>query len=1107
MEILGDFDSEVCDFATELAAKNWPQVSLLGNIELISENQITDIVESLRDRTDIILLIGGFPCKDTSRLKFGRKNLHGSESSKFQFFVRLLEWVRLAAGNIPVKFLLENTVMDEAPMRQISAALSCKPLRIEAGAWLACTRPRLYWCNWEMVTQAGESILHSPHVSTLLLPRAQDVTNILEEGWVRHRNLENNFRCATGYRPARQPPPRPVGLVGASQSAKARWTADDFATQVYHYEDKNLAWPGNSSTYSHQHHRCFKEGGRLLSCEELERALGFPTGYTDPRLGSHHQIPSGSFSPDVLYQKRRNAIGNSFAVPVVGRLLRGLLLVLGFNSGLGSVESQTLERARWPFPFQNSALSDLREEAKRTSAAYAWLLSDFHSFAQDKGFNTFGLGSDPGLTWDPAGQQAALGIQRAMHLSKFGADLLVAHNGTMEAHIDEAFRCQHPYKLQAQLALDMDFGLAMLQKLGSGINKWRKKQQAGWISLAADCGALDARIRERSHPDTLRVTSKVRSGFLLVLTELFEWPDWALGDRFTWGFPIAGFVPPTNVYGEAKQKGEQTSLTSVLGESADAWNLKLCRDTKQFDTDSVIWESTVKEQKDGKLSSFFSKAQLDTAFGKGQWRAVRRRTIWQEGKNKYRNIDNARKSGHNSASLLLDTICTTPFDISANLLIHSRQRLGLLADHWKPGLSSDDQKDAYHTIPNLFTQLGLCVIAVLDTTVSPPVTRFCASWGHVFGFKSAVVNYNRVPEFLVAVCRRAFATLTWHFFDDVGNLSFMCDKETSVPLPGFVFSSVGLPANPDKHEPWSQALTHLGVVHDLTNAENDTVQFSPKPGRVSKIVGRCSASLAAKQLPSGDAASLRGELGHLFCSSFDKIGKCGLRALADQQYGNTSGWPRSLELSLEFFASTLPALQPRVINLGGIERCRNILYTDASWEIRESDDTVEWISAGLGAILFSDAVGAQAWASQLPQRWIPLMNPRKTQIVMCEALAVLDTVTLIQEQLRGSELLLFIDNIAVVCALVKGTSSHSDIQQVVTQIHVVLAKVGCAWYVEWVPSALNCADGPSRDGLKCPWCAKHGIQVRHLVDSDWQPIGIGEMSRMPESLGAGDGHA
>ena len=143
------------------------------------------------------------------------------------------------------------------------------------------------------------------------------------------------------------------------------------------------------------------------------------------------------------------------------------------------------------------------------------------------------------------------------------------------------------------------------------------------------------------------------------------------------------------------------------------------------------------------------------------------------------------------------------------------------------------------------------------------------------------------------------------------------------------------------------------------------------------------------------------------------------------------------------------------------------------------------IDAGLGTF-FIDAKGvAHAFASQLNPRWLPLISPRKTQIVVCEALAILDSICALRKAIHGNEVLLFCDNIAVVCALVKGASSQWDIQGIISAIHAELAGLDCRWWIEWVPTALNPADGPSRDAFDCQFCASRGVPVAPLPDSGW----------------------
>ena len=61
-----------------------------------------------------------------------------------------------------------------------------------------------------------------------------------------------------------------------------------------------------------------------------------------------------------------------------------------------------------------------------------------------------------------------------------------------------------------------------------------------------------------------------------------------------------------------------------------------------------------------------TKAQVDSIFGKGKWRGIRRRGLLQN--DKVRGIDNARTSGTNFAAWLQDSIMTTPHDIAMQML-------------------------------------------------------------------------------------------------------------------------------------------------------------------------------------------------------------------------------------------------------------------------------------------------------------------------------------------------------------------------------------------------------------------------------------------------------
>ena len=164
-----------------------------------------------------------------------------------------------------------------------------------------------------------------------------------------------------------------------------------------------------------------------------------------------------------------------------------------------------------------------------------------------------------------------------------------------------------------------------------------------------------------------------------------------------------------------------------------------------------------------------------------------------------------------------------------------------------------------------------------------------------------------------------------------------------------------------------------------------------------------------------------------------------------------------------------------------------VLYSDASWEIEQNPDGTLWLDAGLGGFCKFSESSCVAFYGYFPERLLPLLNPRQTQIVMAEAVALLWVLKAAEQHIKGSRLLLFVDNIALVCSVCKGTSAHSDIQSIVTSIHLYLFQIGCAWWIEYVPSKLNLADSPSRAGPDCKYCLERDIPILLLEDDRWRP--------------------
>ena len=110
-------------------------------------------------------------------------------------------------------------------------------------------------------------------------------------------------------------------------------------------------------------------------------------------------------------------------------------------------------------------------------------------------------------------------------------------------------------------------------------------------------------------------------------------------------------MPSSNLFNPI-DPGRGANVFDLLGEEADSWNNSLATDRRHADMDGLIWEASQNKFQNGQFYGPFTMHELDVKFGKGGWKAVRRRNMWQAGQGKHRNIDNCKKSGHNHAARL-----------------------------------------------------------------------------------------------------------------------------------------------------------------------------------------------------------------------------------------------------------------------------------------------------------------------------------------------------------------------------------------------------------------------------------------------------------------------
>ena len=149
-----------------------------------------------------------------------------------------------------------------------------------------------------------------------------------------------------------------------------------------------------------------------------------------------------------------------------------------------------------------------------------------------------------------------------------------------------------------------------------------------------------------------------------------------------------------------------------------------------------------------------------------------------------------------------------------------------------------------------------------------------------------MVNFNRLPEFMTAVCRRVNITPSWHFFDDQGTLDFeSCiphedDVNTGMSASdfvGFIYKKIGRPFKPSKHLPPASVQTRLGLKNMLHKFIDNQISLIPKDWKLQDIYDSLTEfrNRSSQHATLVEIMVLGGKLIFLLMSCFDKVARGG----------------------------------------------------------------------------------------------------------------------------------------------------------------------------------------------------------------------------------------
>ena len=628
-----------------------------------------------------------------------------------------------------------------------------------------------------------------------------------------------------------------------------------------------------------------------------------------------------------------------------------------------------------------------------------------------------------------------------------GLDHLLPPGLGKEGHLHEAMRLPSPFRPKPWPPL-----LAQRQR---DIMK----------QICRAVSPLQQALAKRLCTSARKVASCKNPAFIAVVTALLRWPDLTQAQSFVLGFPIVGDVPFSGVFRSVSEKPEDTENTEKwLQREGCSVVDALLQQGPPKDHD-IILQVTQDEIAKGFCSPLMSRTEVDAKFGHGKRRPLERFVIVQPD-GKQRVIDNARKTGHNAHTSMLETIHTVSVDFIAccardvlqAIFPRCRDAVPPSCSWLTLRLGTDDLPDAYRGHPVSVDHLRFSVVSVW---VPGRGWQFTILWGLAYGLEAAVVAFNRMPLLGIAACRRTVSSFSAAYFDDELALEFVRNSDISQVGLHLIFSLMGSEPQPAKRFWATPDRCYLGTSVHVGRAAEEGIRVQPKTSSVQKVCAKLDDALESASLSRDEAGKLRGDLQWLFSNCSGASAKFAGPLLQRCQYGDDPILSERDLLVLRTLREVAILAKPRDILCWAGCSPSLLVYTDASFEANQLQ---------LGWVIFAHPpyrpIGGTC---QVPQAVLDEWAPRRQQIFPGEALCLLILPLLYPTLLQGHDLLWFIDNQAAVAAAVKASSAEEDVFEIAHMAHLLRAQLSCRSWFEWIHSESNPSDGLSREGLADAW--------------------------------------
>eukprot|EP00435_Cladocopium_sp_Y103_P025373 s2946_g6.t1 len=961
--------------ARRAAAQTMPNMIHLTDVAQVRARDFQEFIARRQPRA--VLIGGGSPCQGNSSLNTQRKGLDDPRSHQPVELCRIRDEFQtmLAGTNIAVLTFLENVgSMPRNVRQQYTSWLGHEPVRVNAIHCGWVHRNRLFWLG------CGDTGV------------APSLTPPVDWQWAAAQHSDPPVLQFCGKKPV---PPKISWEAGFSplfnpldvRQGATSLGFHPFTREFHHPSD----WTAQSSAQAVE--RFYADSCRFP-----------PSAYEEHSLLWRGILAILSFLPQLMAAKIPKLVLDYEEVGLRSRLLGTVWEPGRIDAFPDLIHSASLaaglQEVFRPFVMPDGLWSGLEH---RFSHCQLHRLQYYAAWCRMRGLPWQSLGPLPLTGRDRTAIFAGLSGQRYPATSSRGLDHLLPPDVT--------------FLVQA-LVIWRQFLTPFACELRTILR-----------TLATALRPLEAALDKHRCFASQRVAASKRSGFVAAMSILLRWPDLQQPIDLVAGYSIVGDFASTGVF-RPVQPGPATSMADWLGPAAERAVENILRSPPPRFADEIL-RITLEEQDKGFCGEFLTKAQVDALHGAGAWRPMERFLI-QQADGKTRAIDNCRRTGHNAATTLYETITTVNVDAIATFsrMVCDALELATPPEDRFPWLDlrigTDDLPDAYRGLPVAHDQMPYSYVAI---HVPAAGWRFTPMYGLAYGLESAVVSFNRFPQLGVAIARRCCLAFCAAYFDDELAVEFLQASDTSQLGLRLAFTAMG--AAPQASKAFRPAANrhYLGTsIHVGDFLHSGTIRFQPKTSTRTKVSQHISSALAVGALDRDTAGKLRGDLNWMFSNCAGHIGRFAGPVLTTMQAAEVPDLSPENAQSLRILLFIVQQASPRDICVCGPPKPLLRIYSDASFE--DGQLRVGWICMPPGrqplggTCLVPDAV-IQSW------------TPRKQQIFPGEALAGLLVPWFHAEIFSNFDVLWFVDNEAAASSLIRGSSREGDVHAIAQFAHLL----------------------------------------------------------------------